>query len=68
MARKRVKLRFTKKQRDGLGQLLDTINAASIITLGTYFGGKIDLSLREVFELVGVSILLLVTSFLLRKG
>ena len=68
MAGMRVKLRFTKKQRDGLGQLLDMINAASIITLGTYFGDKIDLSLREVFELVGISIIFLISSFLLRKG
>lgn len=68
MARKRIKLRFTKKQRDGLAQLLDMINAASVITLGTYFGNKIDLSLREVIELVGISIALLLISFYLRKG
>ena len=68
MAGMRVKLRFTKKQRDGLGQLLDTINAASVITLGTYFGGKIDLSLSEIFELMGISIALLLISLYLRKG
>lgn len=63
-----MNLKFNKDRREGLARYMDTVSVAALIAGVASATGHGDLSNAEMTTLLNISVVLLVSSFFLRKG